>query len=400
MTTAELTADLAYNAADILSAATVQSKTYEIVDVDARAGVLDNRAKIDEISELIQGGVHYLGKTTTELSDGATTNPITVGGKSVTAKQGDMVSFESTPQDLEFIFNGTTWYEFGSTGSLKALAFKDSATASYTPEGSVSLTKSDQIVNLTGGAATFNEISVAASVTMDAYTPAGTIDIELAAPAAGALTADDITPTGSVTVTEITAATFAGNALTASGSFTGTAATIQATTTLPELPTLTVTQPTVNVTAPTTNVLDSATVVDGVLSFGTAAAVTSVAATATGGNTAYSTTYTQTLTATGSYTPEGDVSVTPGTPSGTISLVEKSADKTLNINKITPTGTVAVAAPTVTTKTFTGTAAAPTGTVTTTKFTPEATSVTGTVTIADVPTSASFNGTSATITAS
>ena len=95
MTTDELTADLAYDAADILSAATVGSKTYEIVDVDAREGVLDNRAKIDEISSLIQGGVHYLGKTTTSLSDGATTNPITIGGKSVTAKQGDMVSYNA-----------------------------------------------------------------------------------------------------------------------------------------------------------------------------------------------------------------------------------------------------------------------------------------------------------------
>lgn len=242
MTTEQLTADLAYNEAEILSAATVGSTKYEIVDVGARAGVLDNRAKIDEISGLIAGGVHYLGKTTTALSDGATTNPITIGGKSVTAKQGDMVSYDANKdQDLEFIFNGTNWYEFGSTGSLKALAFKDNASASYTPAGSVSLTTADQTVNLTNGAATFNEISVAATVTMDAYTPAGTINIELAAPAAGTLTADAITPKGTVTVTEISSATFAGNALTASGSFSGTAATINATTTLPELPTLNVT---------------------------------------------------------------------------------------------------------------------------------------------------------------
>lgn len=30
------------------------------------------------------------------------------------------------------------WHEFGSTGSLRGLAFKDSASASYTPTGSVS----------------------------------------------------------------------------------------------------------------------------------------------------------------------------------------------------------------------------------------------------------------------
>ena len=123
MTTNELTA-LVANDGNILSATTVGSTKYEIVDVNARAGIIDNRAKIDEISGLIQGGVHYLGKTKTELSDGATTNPITIDSKSVTAKQGDMVSYSAgvdDTKDLEFIFNGTKWYEFGSTGTLKHL---------------------------------------------------------------------------------------------------------------------------------------------------------------------------------------------------------------------------------------------------------------------------------------
>lgn len=400
MTTNELTAKVALPT-DYLSAVTTDKK-YEIVDVGARAGVLDNRDLIDEISGMIQGGVHYLGKTDIALSDGSTTNPITIGGESVTAVDGDMVSYSpgEGENDLEFIWGSNRWNEFGSTGALKALAFKDSASGTYTPSGSVSLTTADKTASLTGGAAEFSEISVQAALVMDNYTPAGTIDIELAAPAAGALSADEITPTGSVTVTEISSATFSGNALTATGSFTGSAATINATATLPELPTLNVTQPTVNVTAPTTTVLDTATVSEGVLSFGTTAAVASVSATATGGNTEYATTYDRALTATAEYTPAGSVSVTPGTPSGTISLGEKTADKTLSINAFTPQGSVAVAAPTVTTKTFTGTAAAPTGHVDTTKFTPAATSVTGTVTITDVPTGANFSGTTATITVS
>jgi len=69
--------------------------------------------------------LHYLGVTTTALTDDSNTNPITIGGKSVTAKTGDIVIYGK----LEFVFSDTDnkWHEFGSTGSLKALAFKDSA---------------------------------------------------------------------------------------------------------------------------------------------------------------------------------------------------------------------------------------------------------------------------------
>ena len=109
--------------------------------------------------------MHYLGKTTTELSgDGDTTSEIVIGGETITASQGDMVSMAKTgSQDLEFIFNGTAWYELGSTGSLKALAFKDTASGStsYTPEGS-----------LTGLA-----FSGTAFQSTGSYQPAGTIEL-------------------------------------------------------------------------------------------------------------------------------------------------------------------------------------------------------------------------------
>lgn len=130
--------------------------TYDIKDAKAWEDIA-------ALSSTIQGGVHYIGKTTTALSDGATTNPITIDDKSVTAKQGDMVSYsagEGDTKDLEFIFNGTKWYELGSTGSLKALAFKDNASATYTPAGSVSQpTFSGDEMTATGS-----------------YTPEGTLD--------------------------------------------------------------------------------------------------------------------------------------------------------------------------------------------------------------------------------
>lgn len=103
--------------------------TYNIKDAAARSD-------IQEIRNLISSGVHYIGTTTTALTDGATTNPIVIGGKNVTAKSGDLAIYSTK----EFIFSDSDskWHEFGDMGSLKALAFKDSASGSYTPAGSVS----------------------------------------------------------------------------------------------------------------------------------------------------------------------------------------------------------------------------------------------------------------------
>jgi len=101
-------------------------------------------ADIAEIRELIAGGTHWIDATTTEISDGSTTNPIMVDGKSYTAQAGDIVSYGN----MEYIFSkGGVWREFGSTGSLKALAFKDSASGDYTPAG----TNAPSAVSFTGG---------------------------------------------------------------------------------------------------------------------------------------------------------------------------------------------------------------------------------------------------------
>lgn len=75
----------------------------------------------------------WIGITTTALTDGATTNPITINGQSVTAGAGDITSYDET----EFIFNGSAWQEFGDLSDLGTLAYKDSASGSYTPQGSV-----------------------------------------------------------------------------------------------------------------------------------------------------------------------------------------------------------------------------------------------------------------------
>lgn len=76
---------------------------------------------------------NWIGITTTALTDGATTNPITINGQSVTAVEGNITSYDET----EFIFNGSAWQEFGDLSDLGTLAYKDSASGSYTPQGSV-----------------------------------------------------------------------------------------------------------------------------------------------------------------------------------------------------------------------------------------------------------------------
>jgi hypothetical protein len=64
------------------------------------------------------GGIVLVGTTTTQLTDGATTNPITVDGQSYTAQPNDAVIYGNK----EFLFDGTNWHEFGD---LSGLASKD-----------------------------------------------------------------------------------------------------------------------------------------------------------------------------------------------------------------------------------------------------------------------------------
>lgn len=98
---------------------------YDLRDADAQARI----ATLEAYSE-------YLGVTTTAISDGSTTNPVTINGVNVTAKNGEIVNYGSK----EFIWSSTAscWQEFGDLSALGSLAYKNSASGSYTPAGSVS----------------------------------------------------------------------------------------------------------------------------------------------------------------------------------------------------------------------------------------------------------------------
>lgn len=124
--------------------------TYDIVDQGAR-----------ELIAGLSGSTQYLGVTTTQLVDGVTTNPnIVVAGQTVTASAGGIATYGSK----EFIYSGTVWQEFGDLSALGDLAYKDSASGSYTPAGSVTV----------GTSSSKHAVSKASSGTTT-YTPEGTV---------------------------------------------------------------------------------------------------------------------------------------------------------------------------------------------------------------------------------
>lgn len=148
--------------------------TYDIVDQGAR-----------DLIDGLSAYTAYLGVTTTALTDGATTNPITISGASVTAKAGNIVNYGSA----EFIFNGTAWQLFGDLSGLGDLAFKDSATGSFTPAGTVSVSTN----------ATTNKTATVSSTTGTAtYTPAGTVSTPTITVTPSTATVNSITAVGTL----------------------------------------------------------------------------------------------------------------------------------------------------------------------------------------------------------
>ena len=125
--------------------------TYNLKDTQARSD-------IEDLRRAISGGLTFLGETTTELEDGSTTNPITINGQSVTATAGAIVVYG----EKEFLFDGTYWIEMGDLSVLGALAYKNSASGSFTPSGSVS-------------APTISVASAGSTATVNSITDVGTL---------------------------------------------------------------------------------------------------------------------------------------------------------------------------------------------------------------------------------
>lgn len=282
--------------------------TYDIVDKGAR----------DLIQELLNFH-EWLGVTTSDIEDGSTTNPIVIDGESVTAVAGDVVSRDDDHRD--FVLSSTgVWQHFGNLEGLGALAFKDSASGSYTPAGSVS-------ASFTGDATT----------STGKFTPEGSIS--------GSFTGSSTTSTGKFTPEGSISGSFTGSATTSTGTFTpegsvsstGGTKTIKQFKTAGEMPTYTVSNGNLTITAGTLPTGEDVSVGDG--------SVTSTFS-GTQGNLSVSGTPTGSISATFSGT-EGDLSVS-GTPTGSISASFTGTEGDVSVSG-TPTGSISGS--------FTGTAA-------------------------------------------
>lgn len=99
------------------------------------AGLLSaaDKAKLDTLISASTHALKLIGFTTTALTDGATTSTLVADtskwlSKTTGFTPGDVVFYEFE----EFIWNGASWTRFGPGGSLRALAFKDSASGTVT----------------------------------------------------------------------------------------------------------------------------------------------------------------------------------------------------------------------------------------------------------------------------
>ena len=131
-----------------MPAAQYLSKITIPVKINGVVNNIEYTLKDAEARQLIEDlghAIYWIGVTTTALTDGATTNPITVNEQSVTARLGGMASYEGS----EFVWNGTAWQEMGKN-NFGALAFKSTASTTYTPAGTVTVSEAaDTTASLT-----------------------------------------------------------------------------------------------------------------------------------------------------------------------------------------------------------------------------------------------------------
>lgn len=151
------------------------------------------------VDSIISQGTRWVGVTTTPISDGSTTSTIVIDGVSHSAEIGDIAGYQETgKQQEEFIWNGSVWQEFGSTGSLKALAFKDTASGTVAVPATYSFSGTAASVFVTGTTTgsvseTKGTVTVSKASTGEAtYTPQGS---NASSSVSGTCS---VTPTGSV----------------------------------------------------------------------------------------------------------------------------------------------------------------------------------------------------------
>lgn len=129
-----------------------------------------DKAKLDTLISASTHALSFIGFTSTALTDGATTSTLVAAeGKTLTKTTGftagDVVFYGTK----EFIWNGSSWTEFGDGSSLRALAFKDSAS------GTVTIPATNHTHTTPSLSHTVTQGTVSAS---GSYTPEGKVTVE------------------------------------------------------------------------------------------------------------------------------------------------------------------------------------------------------------------------------
>lgn len=127
----------------------------------------DDKSRLDSLVAASGNGVHFVGTTSTALTEGATTSTLVAASSGSLTKTtgfiaGDLVFYGNK----EFIWNGTSWTLFGDLGDLGTLAFKNSAKVNIPATGHTHSTPSLKH--------TVTQGNVSAS---GSYTPEGTVSI-------------------------------------------------------------------------------------------------------------------------------------------------------------------------------------------------------------------------------
>ena len=344
--------------------------TYDIKDAWARTQI-----------EAIVGGsaVVFKGVSSTPLTDGGNENP-TVDGTVITVKSTGELYFY---QKEEFIYgNDNQWHSLGpQLETLGALAYKDDASGSFTPSGTVTQP------TFTGSSST---VTITATDNVNGnYQPKGTIS-------GGTFTGSSSTFTGSFTPS--------GTVSVTTNATTNKTATVSSTTgTATYTPAGTVSAPTISVgtAGATTSIKQVNAITNMVDSLATAAPGATAPANAI---TYYS------------VTDENlslyQIGATKSAPITTTNTTVKTGDASYTASTPTFTGTGArlvtgnIAVPNTYTATFTGTegsvstSGTPNGSVSNLSFTGTKAQISGTTTPTGTVSQPTFTGTSGTVTVS
>lgn len=164
--------------ADISQIKLPSGTVYNIKDAEARS----------QIAALVGGdAVVFVGVSSTALTDGGTETP-TVGGVQKTPATGQLFFYGTN----EFIWGSDSkWHALGSLDTLGDLAYKDSASGTYTPAGTVSQP------TFTGSSST---VTITATDNSNGnYQPKGTVS-QPTFTGSSTTSTGTFTPSGSVTV--------------------------------------------------------------------------------------------------------------------------------------------------------------------------------------------------------